>query len=562
MKYTKINNTYIGIPKDDPQDRLQVEVGDSKQPEFYPQVKIMRWDNEVNASFRLTSDLTNASFAKDGEKVNWEQGETEAHFYNLPIDEKHPEGGYEFEVVLKSKPKTNRVEMSLQTKGLEFFYQPALTQEEIDQGASRPENVVGSYAVYYKDCPANYVDGKLYRVGKAFHIFRPRIEDAVGNWTWGELNIDEARGTLTVTIPQKFLDEAVYPVRHAAGLTFGYTGQGAAGTYGTQDIYRAAKATGAAGTANSISAYIRADFYQAGTSNVKFALYKVSDGTIIGYTTEASYTGETFDGKQTLNFVVEPTISAIDYWICSWGNDVMGPVAMYYDTVEDEGSATSHNYSESWTSPATFITYDDKRYSIYCTYTAGGGTNATVNASAQSSSFSQPAASVTVIRNKTVSAGVQTATLSQPTATVTAVAPILSIYNNLKKNIANGLIDLDTNTLKVMLVTSDYSFDQDAHEFADDITNEITGTGYSAGGAELTGGAVTADTDNDKAVFDANDLTWNGASFTFRGAVLYKDTGEATTSPLICFLDFKADQSASSENLTLQWGEGGILTLT
>ena len=41
------------IAKDDPKDRIEVEVGDFKQPEFYNQVKIMRWDNEVNVSLDL-----------------------------------------------------------------------------------------------------------------------------------------------------------------------------------------------------------------------------------------------------------------------------------------------------------------------------------------------------------------------------------------------------------------------------------------------------------------------------------------------------------------------------
>ena len=46
---------FIAItPKDDPKDKIEVELGDSKDStKFHPQVKLMRWDNEVNASFRL-----------------------------------------------------------------------------------------------------------------------------------------------------------------------------------------------------------------------------------------------------------------------------------------------------------------------------------------------------------------------------------------------------------------------------------------------------------------------------------------------------------------------------
>ena len=90
--------------------------------------------------------------------------------------------------------------------------------------------MAGSYAVYHQTQEGDYtaLGGKNYKAGKAFHIYRPRIEDATGASCWGELNIDVKAGLLTVTIPQDWLDQAVYPVRHAAGLTFGYTSIGGA----------------------------------------------------------------------------------------------------------------------------------------------------------------------------------------------------------------------------------------------------------------------------------------------------------------------------------------------
>ena len=44
------------------------------------------------------------------------------------------------------------------------------------------------------------------------------------------------------------------------------------------------------------------------------------------------------------------------------------------------------------------------------------------------------------------------------------------IYNSFKANIMNGSIDLDTDTIKVALVTSSYTPDQDAHEDFADVT--------------------------------------------------------------------------------------------
>jgi len=136
------------------------------------------------------------------------------------------------------------------------------------------------------------------------------------------------------------------------------------------------------------------------------------------------------------------------------------------------------------------------------------------------------------------------------------------IYNAFKKNIMNGSIDLDSDTIKVMLVTSSYTPDQDNHDYKDDVTNEVSGTGYTAGGATLANKSVTQDNTNDKGVFDADDVTWSNSTITARGAVLYKDTGDASTSPLICYFDFGEDKSSSSGDFTIQWNADGILNLS
>ena len=135
------------------------------------------------------------------------------------------------------------------------------------------------------------------------------------------------------------------------------------------------------------------------------------------------------------------------------------------------------------------------------------------------------------------------------------------IYNAFKKNIMNGGIDLDTDTIKVALVTSTYTPDQDAHEFWSDVTNEVTGTGYTAGGATLANAAVTQDNTDDEGVFDADDVTWSSSTITAAAAVIYKDTGTSTTSPIVCYLDFGGDKSSSNGDFTISWSAEGILNL-
>jgi hypothetical protein len=137
-----------------------------------------------------------------------------------------------------------------------------------------------------------------------------------------------------------------------------------------------------------------------------------------------------------------------------------------------------------------------------------------------------------------------------------------TIYNSFKRDVQNGALDLDTDTIKVMLVTSTYTPDQDAHTKRSDITNEVSGTGYTAGGAALANKSVTQDNTDNEGVFDADDVQWASASITARGAVLYKSRGGAASADeLLFYLDFGADKTASGGNFDLQWNAEGIENL-
>lgn len=136
------------------------------------------------------------------------------------------------------------------------------------------------------------------------------------------------------------------------------------------------------------------------------------------------------------------------------------------------------------------------------------------------------------------------------------------IYNSFKHDIMNGGIDLDTDTIKVALVTSTYSPNIDTHTKFSDITNEVSGTGYTAGGATLASVTITQDNTNDLAYMDAADASWASSTITARGAVIYKSTGTASTSPLVAYIDFGADKASSSGTFTITWDAAGILKLT
>ena len=117
-----------------------------------------------------------------------------------------------------------------------------------------------------------------------------------------------------------------------------------------------------------------------------------------------------------------------------------------------------------------------------------------------------------------------------------------------------------TQTIKVALVTSAYTFNQETHDYFDDITNEVTGTGYTAGGATL--GTKTCTEATRVTTFDAADTSWTSSTITARGAVVYYASGTASSSLLIAFIDFGADKSTDNGTFAIQWNASGIFTVT
>jgi hypothetical protein len=83
------------------------------------------------------------------------------------------------------------------------------------------------------------------------------------------------------------------------------------------------------------------------------------------------------------------------------------------------------------------------------------------------------------------------------------------------------------------------------------VSNEITGTGYTAGGVALASKAASYDASSNELRLQSNPALWTGATFTARRGVLYKDTGSAATSPLLGWVDFGADQSPAGINFSV-----------
>lgn len=129
----------------------------------------------------------------------------------------------------------------------------------------------------------------------------------------------------------------------------------------------------------------------------------------------------------------------------------------------------------------------------------------------------------------------------------------------LDRSIHSG-VDLDTDTLKVLLVSADQDANANTHQDRADITQECPATGnYTAGGQQLDSVTVTASSGT--VTVDAADETFsNLTQTTILGSVVYKSSGSAATDLLIVYHDL-GSQTVTGADFIIQWNASGLFTL-
>lgn len=128
-----------------------------------------------------------------------------------------------------------------------------------------------------------------------------------------------------------------------------------------------------------------------------------------------------------------------------------------------------------------------------------------------------------------------------------------------EKLLEGGAIDIDTDTLKALLVTNTYTPNFETDDFHADITNEVSGTGYTAGGVTIAGltSAISAGT----YTLDVNDYSWTTATFTARGDVLYSTAGgSSATNCVLIGRTYGSDFAVSAGTFTTQQNASGVWT--
>lgn len=332
------------------------------------EVTLKRWDDTASLVIKRNTVIEKGKRRLLSNSFQWDS-ESETSVLT-PI-----EGGLKFDVILQKKPKNNIVEWTVEGgEQFDWYYQDSLAKENpnekctdiecVDETGevikSRPESVVGSYAVYHKTF-VNHIEGKTnYATGKFTHIFRPKIISADKKEVWGILHY--SNNTLSVEIPKDF--KGLYPLH--IDPTFGYTTQGGSdATLATRydDGGAAQLGTAITGTLTDVSAYIKKSGTPANT--VSLRLYSSSGGVpssnLVG-SSPLSLTTSYALKTATLSY----SMTGSDYFAVALSS-ALGSSGSGSQIAYDSGSGSGAYFgSLSWAA-------DTNRYSVYATYTASGG---------------------------------------------------------------------------------------------------------------------------------------------------------------------------------------------
>jgi hypothetical protein len=399
MSFTPVNATTFRDELGDSAriSHATVTVGDEREQAFKPHLLAGKWDDEYwfSLSWRMPPVISDQFNNTNG---LLELDTNRFTYRNYVLND----NVVEIEIELKQAPVSNQLVFDVeQSRGIGWHYQGAVTEEdglwddehEAWIAPNRPERVVGSYALYVeKDWTAD----QKYRSGKLAHLYSWEAVDADESRVVLPLVYDDVAETLTIAIPQDYLDKAVYPVLVVGnGDTIGFASCGGStqgissdwlfcsgDTDGGYDI-------GSAGTYN-----IDGWGNSCGDSNQASALFKAclydDDGASPpepnsrhSYHNEVDADDETnCDADSTpcaLATYPDNGTSTLDgvtkYWVCLLSEG--GNYDLYYDSVANYKNEykTGQTYADppaaSWPSGST--SWDGQKVTAFIDYTEQAG---------------------------------------------------------------------------------------------------------------------------------------------------------------------------------------------
>lgn len=138
------------------------------------------------------------------------------------------------------------------------------------------------------------------------------------------------------------------------------------------------------------------------------------------------------------------------------------------------------------------------------------------------------------------------------------MANFARVYGAFIRSALTAQINLDTHPVKVALTTDAYVPDQDANTYFSQVTGEVTGPGYNAGGLTVSNLTFTYDAASNAHKIDFDDPAWSNSTLTARYCVFYVDNG-TSNKPLIAFGDLGGNISSTNSTFTLQIDPTGLV---
>ena len=138
------------------------------------------------------------------------------------------------------------------------------------------------------------------------------------------------------------------------------------------------------------------------------------------------------------------------------------------------------------------------------------------------------------------------------------------IYGKVFKALFNKEIDWEADNIKVALVTATVgTAEQDADDYFNDISTEVSGVGYPNSDSNVLQTRTTTYTGGTNTfIATGADITWGTSTLTARSAVIYDATpGSDATRPLICFVEAGANVVTTAGTFTVQWHADGIVKI-
>lgn len=356
-----------------------VIIGKDTDPltQLSPKIEFSKWNNEEKLSIEyegmsaatptVTNGIITTGNAKEGFYIH-----------------RYSDDTLKFGLILHSIPDKSKIvtidgieyyQWQFKLTGWEnfdFFYQPPLTQKEINEGSIRPDDVVGSYAVYHKTKKNHVIGETNYQTGKIGHDYRPKFIDAQGKTEWAILQYD--KGIRTVSISKDFLDNAVYPVK--ANDTYGSTVIGATdASMATKDTSLNVSGTMPAnGTITAISYYLR---FSTANKTAKVNYFGNDNNKSTGADSERTDIGNTDNNQHQYDFTISGDTENVGDK-CAVGVKFNGfsPVLKYDATTGTANAwvnASYYTYADAIPSTRETANAQERQYSVWLTYTPSGG---------------------------------------------------------------------------------------------------------------------------------------------------------------------------------------------